>query len=98
MLRRSPPPDRDFLGLLREVQGGDGVLAHGLLILLVEFGIFVLDDLAHANLGQFLGHQLLVEQAALDGRLVLHEGGDDLVQILAGRCAPLPCSWARQAP
>ena len=58
------------------------MLAHGLLILLVEFGILVLDDLAHADLGQFLGHQFLVEQAALDGGLVLHEGGNHLVQIL----------------
>ena len=57
------------------------MLAHGLLILLVEVGIFVLDDLAHANLGQFLGHQFLVEQAALDRGLVLDEGGDHLVQI-----------------
>ena len=49
----------DLLGLLREVQGGDGVLAHGLLILLVQFGILVLDDLAHAELGQLLRHQFL---------------------------------------
>ena len=71
-----------LLGLLRQVERGDGVLAHGLLILLVEFGILVLDDLAHANLRQLLRHQFLVEQAALDGGLVLHEGGDHLVQVL----------------
>ena len=73
---------RDFLRLLGQVQRRDGVLANGLLIFVVEFGILVLDDLAHAHLGQFLGHQLLVEQAALDRRLVLHEGRDHLVQIL----------------
>ena len=80
--RRRLAAERDLLGLLRQVERGDGVLAHGLLILLVEFGILVLDDLAHADLRQFLGHQLLVEQAALDGGLVLNEGGDHLVQIL----------------
>ena len=73
--------ERDLLGLLGEVQGGNGVLAHGLLVFVVKFGIFVLDDLAHADLGQFLGHQFLVEQAALDRRLVLNEGGNHFVQI-----------------
>ena len=77
-----PAAERKLLGLLCQIEGGDGVLAHGLLIFLVKFGIFVLDDLAHADLGQFLGHQLLVEQAALDGGLVLNEGGNHLVQIL----------------
>jgi hypothetical protein len=71
-----------LLGLLGQVQSGDGVLAHGLLILRIEVGVLVLDDLAHADLGQFLGHQLFIEQAALDGGLVLHKGGDDLVQVL----------------
>ncbi len=75
--------DAMLLGLLRQVEGRDGMLAHGLLILLVEFWILVLDDLAHADLGQLLGHQLLVEQAALDGGLVLNEGGNDLVQVLS---------------
>src|SRR5581483_3515150 len=75
-------PKRDFLGFLREVQGRDGVLAHGLLILLVQLGILVLDYLAHAELGQFLRHQLGIEQAALDRGLVLYEGGNDLVQVL----------------
>ena len=93
-----PAARSDLLGLLREVQRGDRVLAHGLLILLVEFGILVLDDLAHADLGQFLGHQLLVEQPALDRRLVLHEGGDDLVQILPADARGLPRSSARPAP
>ncbi len=59
------------------------MLAHRLLVLLIEFGILVLDDLAHANLRQFLGHQLLVKEAAFDGGLVLNEGGNHLVQILA---------------
>src|SRR3546814_7499178 len=59
------------------------LLTHGLLILLVKFRIFVLYDFAQAELGQFLGNKLLIEQSALDGRLVLHETGDHLVQILA---------------
>ena len=42
------------------------MLADGLLVFLVEIGILVLDDLAHADLGQFFGHQFLVEQATLD--------------------------------
>ena len=57
------------------------MLADGLLIFLVKFGILVLDDLAHADLRQFFRHQFFVEQAALDGGLVLNEGGDHLVQI-----------------
>ena len=69
--------------LLGQVQGGDGVLAHSFLILLVQFRILILDDLAQPNLGQLLGNKLLVEQTALDGRLVLHEGGNHLVQVLA---------------
>ena len=75
-------PQGDLLGLLREVEGGDGVLAHRFLILFVQFGVLVLDDLAHADLGQLLRHQLLIEQTALDGSLVLDEGGDDLVEVL----------------
>ena len=75
-------PERKLLGLLRQVEGGDGVLAHGFLIFLVKLGVLVLDDLAHADLRQFLGHQFLVEQAALEGGLVLHEGGNHLVQVL----------------
>ena len=73
---------RNLLGLLCQIERGDGVLAHGLLVFLVKLRIFVLDDLAHANLRQLLGHQFLVEQAALDGGLVLNEGGNHLVQIL----------------
>jgi hypothetical protein len=68
-----------LLGLLRQIEGGDGVLPHRLLVLLIKFGIFVLDDLAHAELRQLLGHQLLVEDATLDGGLVLDEGGNHFV-------------------
>ncbi len=57
------------------------MLAHGFLILRVKLGVLVLDDLAHADLRQFLGHQFFVEQAALDGGLVLNEGGDHFVQV-----------------
>ena len=78
----SPPAERKLLGLLCQIEGGNGVLAHGLLVFLVKLRVFVLDDLAHANLRQFLGHQLLVEQTALKGGLVLNEGGNNLVQIL----------------
>ena len=73
--------ERNLLGLLRQVEGGDGVLAHGLLVLRVKLRVFVLDDLAHADLRQLLRHQFFVEQAALDGGLVLNEGGDHLVQV-----------------
>ncbi len=57
------------------------MLAYGFLIFRVQIGILVLDDLAHANLRQLLGHQFLIEQAALDAGLVLHEGRDDFVQV-----------------
>ena len=56
----------DARGLLGEIEGSDGVLAHGLLILLVQFGIFVFDDFSEAKLGQLFGNHLLVEKAALD--------------------------------
>src|SRR3546814_1628528 len=69
--------------LLGEIEGRYVVLTHGLLILLVKVRIVVLYDFAQAELGQFLGNKLLIEQSALDGRLVLHETGDHLVQILA---------------
>jgi hypothetical protein len=47
----------------------------------IKLGVLVLDDLAHADLRQLLRHQFFVEQAALDGGLVLNEGGDHLVQV-----------------
>src|ERR1035441_77113 len=68
--------DGNLLGLLCQIEGGNRVLAHGLMIFFVKFRVLVLDDLAHADLRQFLGHQLLIEQAALKGSLVLNEGGD----------------------
>jgi len=58
------------------------VLANGFVVFLVKLRIFVLDDLSHANLRQFLGHHLLVEQAALKCSLVLNECGNNLVKIL----------------
>jgi hypothetical protein len=75
------PPVAICLACWVRVEGGDGVLAHGLLVFRVKLGILVLDDLAHANLRQLLGHQFFVEQAALDGGLVLNEGRDDFVQV-----------------
>src|ERR1700733_7542593 len=51
---------RNLFGLLGQVESGDGVLTHGLPIFLVEFGIFVFDDLAHADLCQLLRHKLFV--------------------------------------
>jgi hypothetical protein len=72
----------DLFGLLGEVKGRNGVLAHGFLILLVELRVLVLNNLAHAELGQLLRHELGVEKPALDRGLVLDEGGDDLVKVL----------------
>ena len=72
----------NLFGLLGQVEGGNRVLAHRLLILLVQFGVFVLDNLAEAHLRQFLRHQFLVKQAALDRGFVLNERSDHLVQIL----------------
>src|SRR6202158_4896519 len=72
---------RKLFGLLCQIEGGNGMLAHGLMVLFVKLRIFVLDDLAQAHLRQLFGHQLLVEQTALEGGLVLHEGGNNLVQI-----------------
>jgi hypothetical protein len=37
-----------LLGLLREIQGCDRVLAHGFLIQFVQFGVLLLDDLAYS--------------------------------------------------
>ena len=65
-----------------EVERGHGVLSDGLLVLFVQVGVFVFDDLAHAELGQLLRDQLGVKQPPLDRALVLHEGGDDLGQVL----------------
>ena len=39
------------------------MLAHGLPIRFIELGVAVFDDLAHLHLGQFLGHQLIIEEA-----------------------------------
>ena len=40
-------PQQRLLGLLREIHRGNGVLAHGLLIGLVQLGVLVANDLAH---------------------------------------------------
>jgi hypothetical protein len=72
-----------------EFQERPGVLAHGLLVLLIKLRVFILDDLAHAHLRELLGHQFLIEQTALQSHLVLHEGGDDLVQVLLAN----PCGF-----
>src|SRR3546814_20316918 len=83
----------NLLCLLGEIEGRYGVLTHGLLILLVKFRIFVLYDFAQAELGQFLGNKLLIEQSALDGRLVLPDTRDYLVQILATNTPALGRFW-----
>ena len=57
------------------------MLAHCLPILFVQLRIFVANDLAHAHLGKLFRHDLLVEQTLFNGRLVLNEGGDHLVEI-----------------
>lgn len=72
----------DPLGLLSQVQCGNGVLTHCLLILGVEFGVFFLDDPAQTQLGQFFRYQVFIKEPALDAGLVLHKGSDYLVQIL----------------
>ena len=54
---------------------------HRLLVALIKFGILVLNDFAHANLRQLLGHQLLIKQSALNRCLVLDEGGNHLIQV-----------------
>ena len=60
------------------------MLAHGLAVLIVQIRKLLLDDLAHANLGQFLRHQLLAgKQTLLQRRFVLYEGRHQFVQILA---------------
>ena len=69
------------LGLLREIEGGDGVLAHGFLIFGVKLGILVLDDLAHANLRQFLRHQLSSNRPRSMLGLSCTKA-DDFVQVL----------------
>ena len=58
------------------------MLANGFLIFFAELRVPLLDDLAHAHLGQLFRHRFLVKQAALKSGLVLHEGGDDLVEVL----------------
>ena len=65
------------------------MLAHRLLVARVEVRVAILDDLAQAKLGQFLGHQFLVEQAPFQAGLVLDEGGDDLVEVLLADALPL---------
>ena len=66
----SAPPSTASLAFLRQGQGGDGVLAHGLLVAFIQLRVAVLDDLPHADLGEFLRHKLRIEQAALDHGLV----------------------------
>src|ERR1019366_5493660 len=77
-----PSADRKLLRLLCQIEGRNGVLAHGLMVFLVKLRIFLLDDLAHAHLRQLLGHQFLVKQTTLKGGLVLNEGGNNLIKIL----------------
>lgn len=67
--------------LLGQVQCCNGMLAHGLLILIVQFRIFIFDDLAKAHLGQLFRHQFFIEQAPFNRPLVLNESRDDLVQV-----------------
>ncbi len=47
---------RRFFRLLRQIQRRDRVLTHGFLIVFIKLGVLVLDDLAHADLGQLFGH------------------------------------------
>src|SRR5690606_28822611 len=85
--------ERHLLGLLRQGERGHGVLAYRLLIFVAQLWISFLDDLTHADLGQFLRNELLVEQSAFEGRLVLNEGRDNLVQIFAANAHRLRALW-----
>ena len=78
------------------------MLAHGLLILGIEFRKLGTDDLAHAHLRQLLRHEFFIEETTLDRGLVLHEGGDHLVEVfltdtlrmgLLGSASPLISIW-----
>jgi hypothetical protein len=50
------------------------MLTYDLVIFFTKLRVFVFDDLAHSDLGQFLGHEFFVEKAALKGGLVLNKG------------------------
>ena len=63
---------------LGDVDDGNGMLAHRFLVGVAQLRMALAHDLALALDGQFLGDRVfLVQRAALECRLVLHEGGDD---------------------
>ena len=80
-----------FLGLLHDVDGGYGALADSLDVLRHEVRIFVFDDLAHPDLGEFLGDELGVEEAPFGRLFVLYEGGDHLVEVFLTDALALGC-------
>lgn len=54
------------------------------MIVLIQLGVLLLHDLPHPRQGQILWHQFLtIKEAPLHGWLVLDEGRDHLVQVLA---------------
>ncbi|GCD60509.1 hypothetical protein NBRC3278_3407 [Acetobacter pasteurianus NBRC 3278] len=57
------------------------MLAHSLLILIRKLGIPIANDFPQPDLCQFLRGRLLVKQTMLQGRLVLHKGRHNFVQI-----------------
>ncbi len=89
---------RKLLGLLGKVQRRNRVLPDGFLILVAQFRVALAHDLAHAQLRQLLRHRVLaVEQPPLERGLVLHEGGDHFVQILAADAAGFGACGLHQA-
>lgn len=52
------------------------MLTNSLLVFSVKVGVSLLNNFAHADLCEFLRHELLIEHAALDRIFVLYKCGD----------------------
>ncbi|GCD64299.1 hypothetical protein NBRC3278_3392 [Acetobacter pasteurianus NBRC 3278] len=72
---------RCFLPLLGQIECRHGMLAHSLLILIRKLGIPIPNNFPQPDLCQFLGSCFLIEQTMFQGRLVLHKGCHNFVQI-----------------
>jgi len=68
--------------LLDEVERRHRALPDRLLVIFAEVGIFIADDLAHLQDVEVLRRHLFIEQTLGHDAGVLHEGGDDLVEVL----------------
>ena len=72
------------LCLLDEGKGSDGALADGFHVFLAEVGVAFADDLGHADLCGLLRDRVFaIKETFADGFLVLHHGGDDIVEVVA---------------